>query len=95
MMRMRIAALAVIALALAPPLAAALRPLRERAVTVGSAASAASWGDEVRNGASELGLVGLGTRYSSWFLLNLVSATDHSLVYTSYYSLTLQFRDNK
>ncbi|GJN32383.1 hypothetical protein PR202_gb20890 [Eleusine coracana subsp. coracana] len=42
----RAAAVAVVALALALPLAAALRPLRERVVTVGTAGSAASWGDE-------------------------------------------------
>jgi hypothetical protein len=35
-------AVALVALALSPPLASALRPLRERAAPVGS------WGDEVR-----------------------------------------------
>jgi hypothetical protein len=39
---------ALVSLALAPPLAAALRPLRERVASVGATASAASWGDEVR-----------------------------------------------
>ncbi|TVU39017.1 hypothetical protein EJB05_12418 [Eragrostis curvula] len=39
-------AVVVVALALAPPLAAALRPLRERVTSVGAAASTGSWGDE-------------------------------------------------
>jgi hypothetical protein len=39
--------LVLVGIALAPPLAAALRPLRERVASVGAAASAGSWGDEV------------------------------------------------
>ncbi|XP_062190740.1 transmembrane E3 ubiquitin-protein ligase FLY2-like isoform X2 [Phragmites australis] len=36
----------VIALALSPPLAAALRPIRERVASAGASAAAGSWGDE-------------------------------------------------
>lgn len=39
----------VVAVGLAlPPLAAALRPLRERVASAGAASSSGSWGDEVR-----------------------------------------------
>jgi hypothetical protein len=41
-------AVALVALVLSPPLASALRPLRERVASVGSAASVGLWGDEVR-----------------------------------------------
>lgn len=46
--RAAVVGLVLVGIALAPPLAAALRPLRERVASVGAAASAGSWGDEVR-----------------------------------------------
>nr|CAB3458028.1 unnamed protein product [Digitaria exilis] len=45
-MRAAVVGLVLAGIALAPPLAAALRPLRERVASVGAAASAGSWGDE-------------------------------------------------
>jgi hypothetical protein len=45
--RAAVVGLVLVGIALAPPLAAALRPLRERVASVGAAASAGSWGDEV------------------------------------------------
>jgi len=46
-MRAAAVGLVLVGVALAPPLAAALRPLRERVASAGAAASAGSWGDEV------------------------------------------------
>ncbi|CAN6199105.1 unnamed protein product [Urochloa humidicola] len=45
-MRAAVVGLVLVGVALAPPLAAALRPLRERVASAGAAASAGSWGDE-------------------------------------------------
>lgn len=46
-LRVAVVSLVVLGLAL-PPLAAALRPLRERVAFAGAAASSGSWADEVR-----------------------------------------------
>ncbi|CAN6211710.1 unnamed protein product [Urochloa humidicola] len=45
-MRAAVVGLVLVGVALAPPLAAALRPLRERVASAGAAASTGSWGDE-------------------------------------------------
>jgi len=46
-MRAAAVGLVLVGVALAPPLAAALRPLRERVASAGASSSAGSWGDEV------------------------------------------------
>jgi transmembrane E3 ubiquitin-protein ligase len=45
--RATVVGLVLVGIALALPLAAALRPLREHVASIGAAASAGSWGDEV------------------------------------------------
>jgi transmembrane E3 ubiquitin-protein ligase len=46
-MRTAVVGLVLVGVALGPPLAAALRPLRERVASAGAASSAGLWGDEV------------------------------------------------